>query len=123
MIRRENYLLKEKYLRELAEENPYTAPATITRYDFALNNVLKWADDLSFEDAFNTKVPNFATYVANLPARHGNGKLVPESQKKIILVTKAFLGWAKENNEIGTRKILPKKNQNPCASQDSPNCF
>jgi integrase len=109
MIKRENWLLTEKYLMELAEENPYTAPATITRYDFALNNLLKWADDLSFEEALNTKAPNFSTFVSNLPARHGNGKLVPESQKKIILVSKAFLTWAQENREIGAKKILPKK--------------
>lgn len=110
MIRRENWLLTEKYLKAgIKDENPHISDVSIERYEFALRHLLIWADELSFEDALNTKSPSFTNHVANLPARRGEGHLSLEAQKKIILVSKKFLDWAKGNGERGTKKIELRK--------------
>lgn len=109
MIRRENWLLTEKYLSDFTGENPNACQATIERYEFSLRHLLRWADDMTFEQAINTKEPYFSTYVKNLPARRGDGNLAEESQKKIIVVSKAFLEWARDVKAIGAKKITTRK--------------
>jgi integrase len=106
MIKRDNWLLTEKYLKG---DNSSVSGASVERYGFSLRHLLLWADNLSFEEALNTKGPSFTAYVANLPARNGDGKIALESQKIIILVSKKFLEWATENREKGAKKISPKR--------------
>lgn len=109
MINRQNWLLTEEYLSTgIKEENPNVTQTSIDRYEFSLKHLLLWADDLPLDVALNSKNPPFTTYVKNLPARRGEGTIALESQKKIILVSKKFLQWAKDNKSNEVKNLASK---------------
>lgn len=109
MIRRENWLLTEKYLKEgIREDSPRISDVSVERCEFNLRHLLIWADDQSFSNAFEKNSPPFAAYVANLPSRRGEGNLAAESQKKIINDSKRFLTWMNEEVSAKSDKVATK---------------
>jgi integrase len=109
MIRRENWLLTEKYLKEgIREEGTRISDDSISRCEFNLKHLLIWADDKPFAEAFVGNKKTYCSYVAELPARRGEGNLAQESQKKIINDAKRFLTWKNEETTSKAEKISPK---------------
>ncbi len=105
MIRRENWLMTEEYLKELKDSISGKSADTVARYEFSLRPLLYWAGELPFEEAFSTQEVPFSAYVSKLPARRGDGILAAESQKKIVIVSKVFLEWAIEKKLINTKRM------------------
>jgi integrase len=96
VIRRSNYLLVRRYLRDLGEVYQLS-DSSLGRYRFYLRHLLLWAGETPFQQVVKLR-PTFPSYVNNLPGRNGEGLLAPTTQKKIIEVGKRFLTWVKQNH-------------------------
>lgn len=123
MIRRENWLLTEKFLQiGIKDENPNIGEDSITRCGFNLRHLLLWADDMSFNEAFNSKTQSFIAYINCLPSRKGDGTLSSESRKKIINDSKRFLNWVNSTGVTKKDKISPKTLSSLVPPKASSNC-
>jgi integrase len=95
VIRRSNYLLVRRYLKDLGEVYQLS-DSSLGRYRFYLRHLLLWAGETPFQQAAKLR-PTFPSYVSDLPGRNGEGLLAGVTQKKIIEVSKRFFTWGKQN--------------------------
>jgi integrase len=94
VIRRSNYLLVKRYLKDLGEIYQLSG-SSLGRYRFYLRHLLLWAGEMPFQQVVKLR-PAFPSYVNNLPGRNGEGLLASVTQKKIIEIGKRFFTWGKQ---------------------------
>jgi site-specific recombinase XerD len=95
VVRRSNYLLVRRYIRDLGEVYQLS-DSSLGRYRFYLRHLLLWAGETPFQQVTKLR-PIFPSYVSNLPGRNKEVPLASVTQKKIIEAGKRFFVWVKQS--------------------------